>query len=416
MASSLTAGLVGASGRLEALVAPLAQRGIRLATRPIAVDAAQPEPVDVLLIDAGALAITPQHMSQRIRAWGAPAFLAVAPAFELQAARVWHSLGALDYLAECEVDRLALTLQFLGRRQAALPSDLLRTVIDAVPAPIFFKDERGVYIGCNRAFEGYIGVSPKEIVGKTVYDLAPKHLADVYQRADRELLDAGGQQIYEAQVKFKDGSVHDIVFHKAVFPKGDGTLGGVVGAMLDITERKSLETQLEKLATVDPLTGIYNRRSFMKLSAAELSRCRREHQPLSLLVLDVDHFKSINDTYGHAAGDAVLVHMVRAMLVELRQHDIVARAGGEEFYVTLGNTDLGRAEQIAQRMCGALSTGGGVTQGAQRIEVTVSIGVAQCDPERDTVDSVLRRADLAMYEAKRRGRNRVVACSGVTAA
>ncbi len=333
----------------------------------------------------------------------------IGVAFDLRAARVWRSLGAAEYVTQGDPDRLALALEFVTQRQATASSDLLQTVIDAVPAPIFFKDERGAYLGCNRAFEAYIGVSPEEIVGKTVYDVAPRHLADVYYKADRDLLDAGGQQVYESQVRFKDGSVHDVVFHKATFAKRDGSLGGLVGAMLDITERKRLEEQLARLAALDPLTGIYNRRTFMKLSEGELSRCKRDHQPVSLVMLDIDHFKEINDTYGHAAGDAVLMKLVRTVATLLRQHDIVARAGGEEFCVTLGNTDLATAEGIAQRMCRVLSEED-VTHDGQRIAVTVSIGVAQCDPAHDTVETALQRADLAMYEAKRQGRNRVVAC------
>lgn len=103
------------------------------------------------------------------------------------------------------------------------------------------------------------------------------------------------------------------------------------------------------------------------------------------------------------------MNLVRALAALLRQHDIVGRTGGEEFCVTLGNTDLATAESIAQRMCRALS-GERVTHDGRQIAITVSIGVAQCDPERDTVESALQRADLAMYEAKRKGRNRVMAC------
>ena len=126
-----------------------------------------------------------------------------------------------------------------------------------------------------------------------------------------------------------------------------------------------------------------------------------------IVMVDIDHFKKINDTYGHAAGDAVLVRLVRAVTALLRQHDIVGRTGGEEFCAALGNTDLATAESVAQRMCRALSEASVVHDG-QRVVVTVSIGVAQCDPERDSVESAIRRADLAMYEAKRKGRNQVV--------
>jgi diguanylate cyclase (GGDEF)-like protein/PAS domain S-box-containing protein len=414
MPRNLTAGLVTDAVRLGLLAQPLLDRGIRLVTRPVPLEAAGPGPVDVLLVDTAGIGATPQHASQRFRIWGALPFIAIAPGFDLAAARVWRSLGAAEYLAQGEIDRLVLVLEAVARANAAATSDLLQTVIDAVPAPIFFKDEKGVYLGCNRAFEGIIGVSPEEIVGKSVFDLAPRELAEVYQKADNDLLGAGGQQVYETQVRFKDGSVRDVMFHKATFNNRDGALGGLVGAMLDITERKRLEEQLARFAAVDPLTGICNRRTFMKLSEGELSRCKRERQVLSLLVLDIDHFKRINDTYGHAAGDTVLVNLVHVVTTLLRQHDIVGRIGGEEFCATLGSTDLAAAESIAQRMCRALAEASVAHQG-ERIAVTVSIGVAQCDPELDSVESAMQRADLAMYEAKRLGRNRVVPASSTAA-
>jgi diguanylate cyclase (GGDEF)-like protein/PAS domain S-box-containing protein len=408
VARTLTAGFISDSGRLAAAVPLLAARGVSLSARKVRIeDPATPGSVDLLLVDDAALDVSPQHLSQRIRIWGMTPYVVMGPRLDLARARIWHALGAIDYVAEGDADRLALLLEQLTRRHNAASSDLLQKVIDAVPAPIFFKDEHGVYLGCNRAFEGFIGVSPQDIVGKTVYDVAPKHLADVYHKADADLMNAGGQQVYEAQVKFKDGSLREVVFHKAVFARGDGSKGGLVGAMLDITERKVLEGQLERLATLDPLTGIYNRRTFMSLATRDLSRCRREQQQLSLLVLDLDHFKQVNDTYGHAAGDAVLLHLANLMHAEVRQHDIIARAGGEEFFVSLGNTGLAAAELLAQRLCRSLAAGP-VEHDGRRIEVTASIGVADCDPRRDTIETALQRADAALYEAKRRGRNRVV--------
>lgn len=411
MEIELTAGLVPGTGRLDALLAPLAARGVRLTVRALKLDDAPPAGCDVLLVDVADVGVTAQHFAQRARAWGAPAFIAVAPRFDLAHARVWQSLGAVEFVAHDDVDRLALALEHLDRRRSTASSDLLQTVIDAVPAPIFFKDEEGVYLGCNNAFEGFVGFSTRDIVGKTVYDVAPSHLADVYLKADRDLLEAGGQQVYETQVRFKDGSLRDIVFHKAVFARRDGSLGGLVGAMLDITERKRLEAELQRLATLDPLTGIYNRRSFMSLAGRDLSRCRREGQPMSVLVVDIDYFKRINDEHGHAAGDAALVHIAAAMQATLRQHDIVARAGGEEFFVGLANADVAAAEQSAQRLCREIAVHAVPYEG-RTIPVTASVGLAQCLDGEEPIEGALKRADDAMYEAKRAGRNRVAVDRG----
>ncbi len=115
----------------------------------------------------------------------------------------------------------------------------LQGIIDAIPNPVFFKDEKGVYSGCNSAFLEYLGLSRNEVIGHTVYEVSSPELADVHARADRELLARGGRQQYEMKVKYADGSYHDIIHNKAAFKKPDGTVGGIVGVMIDIAGLKS---------------------------------------------------------------------------------------------------------------------------------------------------------------------------------
>ena len=124
--------------------------------------------------------------------------------------------------------------------------DIWQTLIDAIPAPIFYKDTNHIYRGCNRAFEDYIGIPRENIWGASVYDVAPKELADVYREADDKLFAERGTQVYQAQVKYADGSRHDVMFHKAVYEIPDGSLGGMVGVILDITERVQAETALSE--------------------------------------------------------------------------------------------------------------------------------------------------------------------------
>lgn len=122
----------------------------------------------------------------------------------------------------------------------------LRTLADVVPVPMFSKDEAGRYLGCNKTFERYLGCTRQEIVGKSVYDLAPKEKAEIYYAKDQELFSQGGTQCYESVLVLNDGRVREVVFHKATFNKPDGSLGGLVGAILDITERKEAMARLQE--------------------------------------------------------------------------------------------------------------------------------------------------------------------------
>jgi len=141
----------------------------------------------------------------------------------------------------------------------------LQTLIDTLPHPIFYKDDQGRYLGCNQAFEAFIGLNKAAVVGKTVYDIAPKDLGDIYYAADQALLESRQPQIYEASVRYADGSRRAVIFNKAVFYHQDGSLAGLVGAMIDITERKRAEEekalqekqlrQAQKMEAIGTLAG-----------------------------------------------------------------------------------------------------------------------------------------------------------------
>lgn len=132
-----------------------------------------------------------------------------------------------------------------------LAENFLERLIDTIPNPVFYKDIEGKYRGCNRAFEDYIGITKDKLIGKSDYDIAPKNLADIYFAKDKALLDNPGKQIYESQVQYADGTIHDVVFYRASFEKADSVLGGLVGVMLDITDRKRLEKQLQQSQKIE---------------------------------------------------------------------------------------------------------------------------------------------------------------------
>jgi diguanylate cyclase (GGDEF)-like protein len=177
---------------------------------------------------------------------------------------------------------------------------------------------------------------------------------------------------------------------------------------LDLRERNAeLIRELERQVTRDPLTGLSNRRHFMAMAQAELQRAARYRHPLALLMIDIDHFKPINDTHGHLAGDEVLKAVAEACAHAVRSQDCLARLGGEEFAVLMPETGLHQAQSAAERLREAVARlrcelpGGAVAP-------TVSIGVAMCAGSAETLSSLMRRADHAMYSAKGQGRNRVV--------
>jgi diguanylate cyclase (GGDEF)-like protein len=168
-----------------------------------------------------------------------------------------------------------------------------------------------------------------------------------------------------------------------------------------------LFARMEEMATTDGLTGAVNRRRFQEQLTAALQRAARFGREVSVLMVDADHFKSINDTYGHPVGDLVLKRIARLLKAEARRTDVVARYGGEEFVVILDETGADGAEQVAERVRQRIEAE--LIQGEfGRVKVTVSLGLATWPAHAETQDLLLERADQALYEAKRKGRNRVM--------
>jgi diguanylate cyclase (GGDEF)-like protein len=179
----------------------------------------------------------------------------------------------------------------------------------------------------------------------------------------------------------------------------------------DVTDIVRHSEELERLATTDGMTGIYNRRHFMTLADLEWNKACRYDRPLSLVLLDIDYFKSINDAYGHQAGDEVLVHLAKVAASCKRAPDILARIGGEEFALLLPETDLLQAQMAAERLRNEVATHPLATA-PQAIRPTVSIGVAAKAANITTFSQLVTAADKALYEAKRAGRNRVICAFG----
>ena len=176
----------------------------------------------------------------------------------------------------------------------------------------------------------------------------------------------------------------------------------------EIAERKRTQDELQKLAITDPLSGLFNRRHFFEIAEKEFSESVRYDRPLSLIILDLDLFKEINDTYGHHAGDQVLIHIGSLLHNAFREPDTLARYGGEEFVVLLPETDCASAKIVAERLRKLVEEALTQYEG-HTIHLTASFGVAEKgDHGEETFDQLVSKADQALYEAKRKGRNQVL--------
>ena len=171
-------------------------------------------------------------------------------------------------------------------------------------------------------------------------------------------------------------------------------------------ELEKVREEVHGLAITDELTRIFNRRHFMKLANHELERAKRYRHTLSIIIFDIDNFKSVNDNYGHLCGDAVLREISSTCQSILRQCDVFARFGGEEFILLLPETDSASVLKVTNRLCQLVANHVVEYKDAQ-IQVTISAGVTTFDPATDTLDNLLNRADQALYQAKRLGKNRL---------
>ena len=299
----------------------------------------------------------------------------------------------LDVSERCKAERaVADQLRFIEQ------------LVDTIPSPVFFKDESGRYLGCNAAFEDYLGQTRDQIIGRSVYDIAPKDLADRYFAADEALFRQGGKQTYEASIAYADGTRHDVVFNKATFNNARGELGGLVGVMLDISERKRMEQAVWHEANYDALTGLPNRRLFHDRLREEVKRSQRGGGRFAQLFIDLDRFKEVNDTLGHDLGDKLLVEAAARISKSVRTSDTVSRLGGDEFVVIAPCiADKNAAGAIAQHIIEQMQMPFDLD--GKLAYVSASIGIAFYPDDSTEMDTLLGYADQAMYAAKAQGRN-----------
>jgi diguanylate cyclase (GGDEF)-like protein len=178
----------------------------------------------------------------------------------------------------------------------------------------------------------------------------------------------------------------------------------------ELAVEQVLKRQAEVQAQTDFLTGQLSHRRFVELAERELTRAIRFQRPFTLLVIDIDHFKAVNDTWGHSVGDAVLQKVARLIRNTLREEDVFGRTGGEEFAAVIVEVDRDGAIEVAQRLCSTVADAMIVEPEAGRIQITLSIGLSQLKGRNIPFTSLRNEADRAMYDAKEAGRNRLAVC------
>ena len=322
-----------------------------------------------------------------------------------------ETLGVLarQAAAHIELKRKARDLEISDSR--------FRAFMDASPMAAFIKDEEGRMVYCNRALADRFGAVPEDWIGKTDFEVWPQEVAEKFRRTDLPVLEQNRAFQFEDHTLGPDG--RRVTWEVCKYPLVDASGGrSVACSALDVTKEREAEQEVQQvqqelqvangklrtLSLTDALTGLMNRRALEDCLERELARCIRSQAQLCLLMLDVDHFKSFNDSFGHVCGDETLRQISALIQKWTRKGDLVARYGGEEFLAILPDTSAIEAVQIAKRLCEAVAE----APWEHRV-ITTSIGVATLDERTLSTTSFLNEVDQALYAAKRRGRNQVCA-------
>ncbi len=334
---------------------------------------------------------------------------------------VWLETCGYNMLHDSAINGLVFSIEDITQRkdvELKLQEEtaLLRAVLDLNPSMIYAKDTEGRFTISNQSFQKRFGyASEEELRGKTSYDLCLKmgndgdtlsarDIADEISRQD-QLVMQGGQPLQDIEVQGFWRNDLDRWFHTSKYPLPDaaGRIIGVLGVTRDITKRKQYETRIEYQAMHDMLTDLPNRRYLVNTLADAMTTSRQRQSSLTMLFLDLDFFKSINDTHGHDFGDKCLIEISRRIVAALPDKDFVARFGGNEFAI-LTNASLAEAALKANAVMRAVSER--LIFDNVAVKIQTSIGIAQLNADHHAPADLLRDADAAMYQAKERGRNR----------
>ncbi len=297
----------------------------------------------------------------------------------------------------------------------------LSEIIDFLPDPTWVIDVQGRVMAWNQAIVRLTGIPADYMIGKS----GKQHAVAFYGEPRLMLIDLVLHPNTAAEEEFpvfrREGNRLYGEFYVPDLGRGGvfvastagplydhaGKLVGAIQTVRDITRRKQMEQDLLEAATKDSLTGVNNRHHFMELAQEELKRYQRHKRPLAMMMLDLDHFKNVNDTYGHHVGDIVLIEFSKTCSAVIREIDYFGRLGGEEFGILLVESGVDDARQVAERVRRQVEDMV-ISVKETEITITVSIGLTMLNSSDSDFKEVLQRADRALYQAKNEGRNRVV--------
>ncbi|QOY55639.1 diguanylate cyclase [Candidatus Sulfurimonas marisnigri] len=313
-------------------------------------------------------------------------------------------------IIESSIDLNGKTCKFLSffdiskrkelTRELSEKGKMFESLSEYLPEGIVLYNEKIIY--SNPAFEKLSGYRGRELMSKNFIELLlPKSQSELKIIMDGMLLKQGKKYELNAQIRRKKGDIlHVQVKTQSLMIDNNIHFLSIIS---DITHKIKEHDRLKQFAYVDALTGIYNRRKFDELLEVEYSRAKRYKRNLSALFFDIDHFKKVNDNFGHDIGDDVLKMMAHLVKSNIRETDFFARWGGEEFIVLLPETSLEDALTIAEHIRSGIESKMFEIVG----KITVSIGVSKIK-EKERIETFIKRLDNALYKAKHEGRNKVV--------
>jgi len=282
---------------------------------------------------------------------------------------------------------------------------LLDTVLNNIPAYVYIKDEERRFLYANSKVSSLFERPVNDIIGQLETAILPKDIAAHFHESDAKVFKTKSiQRIEETATDSVSNTSHYLSVKAPITINNKSAL---IGFSTDVTELYELKEQFRQQANTDYLTNLYNRRYFIEQAERELTRSQRHALSLTVLSIDIDHFKHINDNYGHTFGDKILIDVSQVLLRGTRQEDIVARIGGEEFAIMLPNTTQSKGTLLAERIRKRLQDHD-FSATTDDLKVTVSIGITVLSDTDSCFDELLLRVDKALYKAKNKGRNQVV--------